>query len=121
MIFYIIICMEFDTLLDNLVFLLKPSDPYKIILFGSHAAGNPGRNSDIDIMVILDNNHISKSYTERLNKKVHIRNLVLEINRKIPLDILVYSKEELNILKNNGNYLIDEIEKTGKIIYEKAS
>jgi hypothetical protein len=47
--------------------------------------------------------------------------LVLEINRKTPLDILVYSKEELNLIKKHGNCFIDEIEKTGKIIYEKAS
>ena len=113
--------MDFDTVLDNLVFLLKPSNPYKIMLFGSYATGNSNTNSDVDIMVILDNDHVSKTYTERLNKKIYIRNLVLEINRKVPLDILVYSKEELNILKNNGNYFIEEIEKTGKIIYEKAS
>jgi hypothetical protein len=47
--------------------------------------------------------------------------LVRNINYKIPLDILVYSKEEYKIVKNCGNYFIDEIEKTGKIIYEKAS
>ena len=112
--------MDFNTVLDNLVFSLKSSDPYKIILFGSYARGNPHENSDIDIMVILDNNHVSKTYEERLNKRIFIRNLVLEINRKVPLDILVYSKEELNIIKKHGNYFIDEIEKTGKIIYEKA-
>jgi hypothetical protein len=38
----------------------------------------------------------------------------------MPLGILVYSKEELEIVKENENYFIDEIEKTGKIIYEKA-
>ena len=113
--------MELSTVLDNLVVSLKPSDPYKIILFGSYAHGNPNRNSDIDLMIILDNNHVSKTYQERLNKKISIRNLVLEINRKIPLDILVYSKEEFNLMKKHGNYFIDEIEKTGKIIYEKAS
>ena len=113
--------MDFNAVLDNLVLSLKSSDPYKIILFGSYARGNPHENSDIDLMVILDNNHVSKTYEERLNKKIFIRNLVLEINRKVPLDILVYSKEELNIIKKHGNYFIDEIEKTGKIIYEKAS
>jgi predicted nucleotidyltransferase len=113
--------MDFNTVLDNLIFSLKPSDPYKIILFGSHAKGNPNENSDVDLMVILDNDHVSKTYAERLNKKVLIRNLVLEINRKVPLDLLVYSKEELNLLKKYGNYFIDEIEKTGKIIYEKTS
>jgi len=112
--------MNYNTVIDNLIVLLKSSDPYKIILFGSYAKGNQDENSDIDLMVILDNNHVSKTYQERLNKKISVKNLLLEINRKIPLDILVYSKEELNIIKKHGNYFIDEIEKTGKIIYEKA-
>ena len=50
-----------------------------------------------------------------------IRHLVLDINQEVPLDILVYSKAEYKIVKDYGNYLIDEIEKTGKIIYEKAN
>ena len=113
--------MNYNTVLEDLIVLLKPSDPYKIILFGSHAAGNPNKDSDIDIMVILDNNDVSKTYTERLNKKIYIRNLLLDINRNFPHDILVYSKEELKLIKNYGNYFIDEIEKKGKVIYEKAS
>ena len=112
--------MDFNTVMDNLVSSLKPSNPYKIILFGSYAKGNPNENSDVDLMVILDNNHVAKTYEERLKKKVFVRNMVLEINRTIPLDILVYSKEEWNRIKEYGNYLIDEIENTGKIIYEKT-
>ena len=115
------ICMNFNTVLDDLVYSLKSSDPYKIILFGSYANGNPNENSDIDLMVILDNDHVSKTYEERLKKKIFIRNLIIDINRKIPIDILVYSKEELNLIRNHGNYFIDEIERTGKVIYEKAS
>jgi predicted nucleotidyltransferase len=113
--------MDINTVLNNLILSLKPSDPYKIILFGSYANGNPNEDSDIDLMVILDNNDVSKTYEERLNKKVWIRSLVLEINRKIPLDILVYSKAELKKIKEYGNYFIDEVERTGKVIYEKAS
>ena len=112
--------MDFNTVLDNLVDSLKPSDPYKIVLFGSYANGTPNEHSDIDLMVILDNNHVSKTYEERLKKKVSIRKLVYGINQEVPLDILVYSREEFNIVKNYGNYFIDEIEKTGRIIYEKA-
>ena len=113
--------MNFNTVLDDLVFSLKSSDPLKIILFGSYANGNPTENSDIDLMVILDNDHVSKTYEERLDKKIFIRNLILDINRKIPIDLLVYSKEELKLIKKHGNYFIDEIERTGRIIYEKAS
>ena len=112
--------MDIDNVLTNLVDSLKPSDPYKIVLFGSHANGTPNEHSDIDIMVILDNFHVSKTYEERLNKKISIRNLVLDINRKIPLDILVYSREEFNIVKNYNNSFIDEIEESGRVIYEKA-
>ena len=112
--------MDITAVLNNLISSLKPSDPYKIILFGSYANGNPNEHSDIDIMVILDNDHVSKNFEERLNKKISINNLVLEINRKTPLDILVYSREEFKIVKSYGNYFIDEIEKTGKVIYEKA-
>jgi predicted nucleotidyltransferase len=113
--------MDIDSILEKLVVSLKASDPYKIILFGSYANGSPNENSDIDIMVILNNDHVSKTYEERLNKKIFIRSLLCEINRKIPLDILVYSKAELNLIRKRGNYFIDEVERTGKVIYEKAS
>jgi hypothetical protein len=73
------------------------------------------------MLVILDNNDVAKTYEERLKKKLYINRLVRNINYKIALDILVYSKEEYKIVKNYGNYFIDEIENTGRIIYEKAS
>jgi predicted nucleotidyltransferase len=106
---------------NQLLDVLKQADPFKVILFGSYANGTANENSDIDMMVILDNNDVAKTYEERLNKKLYINRLVRNINYKIALDILVYSKEEYKIIKNNGNYFIDEIENTGKIIYEKAS
>jgi predicted nucleotidyltransferase len=113
--------MEFTGILDDLINSLKVSDPYKIILFGSYAAGKETEHSDIDLMVILDNNDISQTYEERQKKKLYIRKLVREINYRKALDILVYSKEELKKLREYGNYFIEEIEKTGKVIYEKVS
>lgn len=107
--------------IELLLKLLQQSDPYKIILFGSYAKGTANQDSDIDLLVILDNNDVAKTYKERLNKKLYINKLVRDINYKIALDILVYSKAEYNIVKDCGNYFIDEIERTGKIIYEKAS
>ena len=111
---------DINSVLEHLIFCLKSSDPYKIVLFGSYARGTPTESSDVDIMVILDNNHVSKTFEERLNKRLLIRNLLIEINRKIPLDVLVYSKEELKLMKQYGNYFIEEIENTGKIVYEKT-
>ncbi|MDR0639639.1 MAG: nucleotidyltransferase domain-containing protein [Spirochaetaceae bacterium] len=113
--------MEITSILNDLIDRLRASDPYKIVLFGSYANGNETEDSDIDLMVILDNNDVSKTYEERQNKKLYVRKLVREINYRKALDILVYSKEELKKIKEYGNYFIDEIERTGKVIYEKAS
>ena len=112
---------DFNTTLDNVIVSLKPSDPYKIVLFGSYANGNPTEHSDIDLMVILDNEHVSKTYQERLDKRVYIRRLLREVNREYPLDLLVYSKAELQKVREYGNPFIIDIEKTGKVIYEKVN
>ena len=104
-----------------LIATLKQSDPYRIILFGSYAEGTATEDSDIDMVVILDNDDVAKTYEGRLNKKLYINRLVRNINYKVALDILVYSKQEYKIIKDYGNYFIDGIERTGKIVYEKAS
>jgi predicted nucleotidyltransferase len=113
--------MENYDYINQLLDALKQANPLRIILFGSYANGTADENSDIDMVVILDNDDVAKTYEERLKKKLYINRLVRNINYKIALDILVYSKEEYKIIKNYGNYFIDEIENTGKIIYEKAS
>jgi predicted nucleotidyltransferase len=78
--------MNIDNILKDLINSLKASDPYKIILFGSYARGKETDDSDIDLMVILDNNDVAKNYKERQNKKLHIRRLVRKINYKAALD-----------------------------------
>ena len=104
----------------QLIEALKQSDPFRIILFGSCARKTSNNDSDIDMVVILDNYDIAKTYNERLTKKLYINRLVRNINYKVPLDIMVYSKAEYKIVKDYGNNFIDEIERTGKIIYEKT-
>ena len=113
--------MKNHNYIEQLLEVLKQANPYRIVLFGSYANGTADENSDIDLLVILDNNDVAKTYNERLMKRLYINRLVRKINYKIALDILVYSKEEYKIIKNNGNYFIDEIENKGKVIYEKAS
>ena len=112
--------MDNNNYINQLLEALKQADPYRIILFGSYANGTSDENSDIDLVVILDNDDVAKTYDERLKKKLSINRLVRNINYKIALDVLVYSKEEVKIIKEYGNYFMEEVENTGKIIYEKA-
>ena len=84
--------MKINMVLKQIVNRLKPADPYKIVLFGSHAKGTATSDSDIDLMVILDSQSIAKSYDERMKNKLYMRRLLRDINYKQPMDILVYSR-----------------------------
>ena len=44
-----------DLITDIVSKIVNEFDPDKIILFGSRAAGNPGKNSDIDLFIIGEN------------------------------------------------------------------
>ena len=47
-----------------------------IILFGNYAWGKPHKDSDIDLLVVLDEKGMSKSYTEKSNKRIKISNAI---------------------------------------------
>ncbi|MDR2579376.1 MAG: nucleotidyltransferase domain-containing protein [Fibromonadaceae bacterium] len=106
-------------LIDEMTERLKELKPYKIILFGSYAKGNPTEDSDLDVMVILDSNDFVKSFKEKMDRKMLVSKTLLEINYQIAMDILVYSKVEFEYLKQKNNFFIKEIEDSGKVLYER--
>jgi predicted nucleotidyltransferase len=62
--------------------------PEKIILFGSHAWGQPSEDSDIDIMVIVDKSD-QPGYRRARDVYRSLRGL------KLPVEVLVRTGEEL--------------------------
>jgi predicted nucleotidyltransferase len=113
--------MNIDNVLNQLVERLKAADPYRIILFGSYAKGTAVHDSDIDLMVILDNDFVPKSCAEKLERNFGVHELVLDINYEYAMDLKIYSRAEFQNRKYAGSFFIKEIEKTGKIIYEKRN
>ena len=85
----------------------------KIILFGSYANGTKHKDSDIDLLIILNENGFSKTYSEMINKRMRVRKLFYNIMRKIPMDILVYTKDEWKKLQESNHSFIQEINSTG--------
>ena len=81
----------------------------KIILFGSYANGNPNEHSDLDLLIIKDSN------LPRYKRGREIRKFLRGIG--VPLDIVVYTKEEINIWKNVEEAFITQIIKNGKVLY----
>ncbi len=112
---------ELRDFIPKIVESLKQVDPYQIYLFGSVALGKERKESDIDIVVILDKEGVAKSFDEKIKEKVLVRNAIFNISLEIPIDLLVYSKSEFVKLREINNAFASEIIEKGYLIYEKAS
>lgn len=93
-----------------------PPRPWKVILFGSHARGTPHKDSDIDLVVILDKEGKSDSYKTMINNRMEISRKLRALKQKYPIDILVYTKDEWEELKTSKSSFIEKIEKEGVAI-----
>ena len=85
--------------------------PEKIILFGSYANGNPTPDSDVDLMVVMET---TEGSTQR-----YITVSSLLYPRMFPVDIWVKTPEEVETAIRKGDLLIEEIIRTGQVIYER--
>ena len=65
--------------------LLENAHPMRVILFGSHARGEARTDSDIDLLVIEDEDEVE----DRAREMVRLRRALRPL--RIPVDVLVYS------------------------------
>jgi predicted nucleotidyltransferase len=83
--------------------------PERIILFGSHARGDAGSDSDVDLLVIMAGN--GKTRYER----------AFEIRQKVtadfPLDLLVRTPEEVQARMGMNDWFMHDIMREGITLY----
>lgn len=89
--------------------IVKSIEPEKIILFGSYADGKPDENSDLDLLIIKD------SKIPRYKRGREIRKYLRGTG--IPMDIIVYTNEEIEKWKNVKEAFITQIISKGRVIY----
>ena len=87
-------------------------DPEKIILFGSHAYGQPNAWSDLDLLVVMD------TPKGELETAVDIRKTLPPY--PFSIDILVRSAKTLEKRKALGDWFLQEITSKGKVVYERT-
>jgi predicted nucleotidyltransferase len=99
---------------------IRQINPYKIILFGSYASEVFSEDSDLDLVVVLDSPEIAKNYDEKMRNKLMVRRKIYELSRKVPVDLVVYTKGEYDIISESGSSFYNDIKNTGKVLYEKT-
>ena len=91
--------------------IVKNYKPEKIILFGSFAYGKPKKDSDVDLFIIKE--------TDKPRTKRHLEVDKILLDRIIPLDILVYTPQEIKKRLAFGDFFIRNIIEQGKVLYGK--
>lgn len=91
--------------------IVKGYEPVKVILFGSYAYGQATEDSDIDLLIIKDT---SERFIDRW---VAVRELIADPARRIPVEPIVVTPDELQQRLARGDQFFQEIVSRGKLLY----
>jgi len=83
--------------------------PERIVLFGSHARGTAGEDSDVDLLIIMP------FEGKAVPKSVQIR---LRVRPSFPVDLLVRTPDKVRERLAMGDGFMREILQAGKVLYE---
>ena len=97
---------------------LKKIGIHKIILFGSMTSDDMHLDSDIDLIVVTNDNHFPKSYKEKSDIYLKISNLLTDISGAVPIDLIVYTKPMYERFIELGSLFSKEISRKGTVLYE---
>ncbi len=111
---------ELSSYLSLILDKLKAMDLYKVILFGSHAQGQPASGSDIDLLVVTNDDFIIASYEEKIKLHLRISATLRDIMKQVPIDLIVYTRPTYEKFTELGSMFSKEIGRKGKTLYERS-
>jgi uncharacterized protein len=83
--------------------------PERIILFGSAARDEFKKDSDIDMLIV------KKTDKRKFDRLCELRRL---LDYNLPLDLIVYTPEEMELATQQGNDFVKAIYDEGVVLYE---
>lgn len=106
--------MSYDSILPEITSrILAVSDPAQIILFGSYARGDWGPDSDLDLLVVLD--QVDSTRAASVSLRGALRGLL------VPIDVLVATPEQLEQHRNTIGLIYRTILTEGRVLYERPA
>jgi uncharacterized protein len=104
-------CATFNEIYMQSQVIAENFHPEKIILFGSYAYGEPTPESDVDLLIIAD----SEKPAWELSSEIS-----LKLDHVFPIDIVVKSAREIEDRIANGDFFVQNIMTSGKVLYERT-
>jgi predicted nucleotidyltransferase len=96
--------------IDYVVSVISETEkPDKIVLFGSYANGDATEDSDLDLLIVKNSDIPTNKRCRELRKRLR--------GIKIPLDLLMYTQEEILEWKDTKTAFITQVLESGKVVY----
>jgi uncharacterized protein len=89
--------------------LIEYYEPDRIILYGSYGTRKERKNSDIDLLII------KKTEKYLIERRIEAERILSD--RLMPIDITIYTPEEVRYLFSIGSPFIEEIMEKGRLLY----
>ena len=90
-------------------------NPEQVILFGSHARGDAGPDSDVDLIIVE-----SAPFGEDRDRHVEETRLWRALaSFHVPKDLLVYSRDEVEYWRDSLNNVLARALREGRVLYER--
>jgi len=96
------------TMTDRIV---RAFDPVRIVLFGSHGRGEAGRDSDVDLLVVLPR------VDDQRRAAIAIRRLLADL--PVAKDIVVTTPEEIAARGHLVGTILRPALREGTVVYER--
>ena len=71
---------------------LRPSNPEKVILFGSYARNRATEDSDIDLYVVTRDDFVPSTWRQKRDIVRSVSNRILDLRTQYPIDLLVHTR-----------------------------
>lgn len=95
--------------------IVEEVDPERIVLFGSRATGESRLDSDVDLLVVED--EASLEAQGRRKEAARIRRVLWRF--PVPIDVLLFSSQEVESWKSTTNHVIARALREGKVVYDR--
>jgi uncharacterized protein len=97
---------------------LKELNPYLVLLFGSFAYGTPNKDSDIDLLVVTNDEYTPQTFKEKHEIYKLVSQKIRSVKAQISVDLIVHTIPMYNKFIEQNSSFAKEILNHGIIIYE---
>lgn len=109
--------IDIEKVKSEIVVMLSPLKPEKVILFGSYAYGKPNENSDLDLYVVTNDDFIPQTWKEKNEIHLKVANQIKDILKLYPTDLITHTKKMHEKFAEMNSSFYRTISQNGVVIY----